>query len=139
MVADLAASDRFTCQDPLVTWVGVVNPIDRLHLVGNVIPSSLDELSLFSIRCAAQDLLRPCEFSLGVVGCDLRGAEVGGFLESSERRLFFSRLGTFVRVGCRVWGKQRQAKGSTLNGIASTHLRRRQRQLQELRQRIARG
>jgi hypothetical protein len=80
---------RFTSQDPLVTWIRLVSTIDRLHLVGKIVPSSLDELSLLSIGCATQDFLGPCELSLGVVGCVLRCAEVKSFLELSGRRLFF--------------------------------------------------
>ena len=106
MVANLATNDRLTRQDPFITWVGLVGTIDRLHLIGDVVPSSLDELSLLGVGCAAQDFLRPSEFSLSVVGCDLRCAEVGSFLEPSERRLFLSRLGAFMRVCCMEWSKE---------------------------------
>ena len=98
MVPDLATSYSFTSQDPLIPTIRLVRPIDGLHLLGDVFPSTLDETPLFRIRSSPEDLLSPGSFSLSVVGGDLRGAEVGGFFELVEGGLFFGRFGAFVRV-----------------------------------------
>jgi hypothetical protein len=96
MVPDLAPCYSFTGQDPLIPAIRLVGPIDGLHLLGDFFPSTLDETPLFRIRSSPEHFLSPGSFSLSVVGCDLGGAEVGGFFELVEGGLFFGRFRAFV-------------------------------------------
>jgi hypothetical protein len=76
MVPDLAPRYSFTSQDPLIPTIRLMGPVDGLHLLGDVFPSTLDETPLFRIRSSPEHFLSPGSFSLSVVGGDLRGAEV---------------------------------------------------------------
>lgn len=98
MVPDLAPGHSFTSQDPLIPTIRLMGPIDGLHLLGNVFPSTLDETPLFRIRSSPEHFLSPGSFSLSVVSCDLGCAEVGGFFELVEGGLFFGGFRAFVRV-----------------------------------------
>jgi hypothetical protein len=76
MVPDLTPRHSFTSQDSLIPAVRLMGPVDGLHLLGDVFPSTLDETPLFRIRSSPEHFLSPGSFSLSVVGGDLRGAEV---------------------------------------------------------------